>query len=681
MLLGVNFPQPAFNASPSGQDTAGTFDTNYTYPTHEEIDYFASKGMDVIRLGFAAENVQPNTNGPLDSAELARMDDIVSYAASKGVNVVLDMHNYGSIHTMQVGTSDAANAAFANVWGQVASHFAGDSNVIFGLMNEPNQQSASQWITGANAAIAAIRQAGATQEVLVPGSYWDGAATWTTTDNASVVGTQVKDPLHNYAFEVHNYLDSDGSGTHANVVSESIGVDRMTAITQWAEATGNKLFLGEFGVASDSTSLTAMDNMLTYMQQHTDVWQGGTYWAAGPWFGNYMFSAEPTNGTDQPQMAILDQFTNSATHTASGTGGTQTTDPTTTGTTPVSSGGTSASDGTHTTSDGGATMPGNGGGTTTASGGGTTTDSHGGGTTTPSDGGGTTTASGSGTATDSHGDGTTTASGGGTTTDSHGGGTTTPSEGGGGTTTASGSGTTTDSHGGGTTTPSDGGGTTAVSDGGTTTDGHGGGTTTATDGGATMPGNGGGTTTASGGDTTTVNDGGTTTASDGGTTSNGGGTTTASDGGTTTATDGGTTTNGGGTTTASDGGTTTTSDGGTTTTGDGGGTTTASNGHDAGGMGHGASSCGNHSQDNNSDHANQSHHDSSNGGGANMLQHIAELLHALQQNNTTAVNNAVTALGTDVHAASAVDSGSSADFGHQHFESFNHHQHFEHMWS
>jgi endoglucanase len=42
-------------------------------------------------------------------------------------------------------------------------------------MNEPSEQSASDWIGGANAVIASIRQAGASQEVLVPGSYWDGA--------------------------------------------------------------------------------------------------------------------------------------------------------------------------------------------------------------------------------------------------------------------------------------------------------------------------------------------------------------------------------------------------------------------------------------------------------------------------------------------------------------------------
>ena len=54
-----------------------------------------------------------------------------------------------------------------------------------------------------------------------------------------------------------------------------------------------------------SDSLTAFDGMLTYMQQHSGAWQGVTYWAGGPWWGDYMFSIEPQNGIDKPQMAVL----------------------------------------------------------------------------------------------------------------------------------------------------------------------------------------------------------------------------------------------------------------------------------------------------------------------------------------------------------------------------------------
>ena len=37
----------------------------------------------------------------------------------------------------------------------------------------------ADWLVSANAAIAAIRSAGALQEILVPGTDWDGAWSWT----------------------------------------------------------------------------------------------------------------------------------------------------------------------------------------------------------------------------------------------------------------------------------------------------------------------------------------------------------------------------------------------------------------------------------------------------------------------------------------------------------------------
>ena len=304
-LLGVNLASAAFGSS----KIPGTEGTDYIYPTHGEIDYYAAKGMDVIRLPFLWERLEPTENGPLSTTELSYIDDVVNYANSKGLSVILDPHNYGYGYGYEIGSSQTPNSAFANFWSQLAGHFADNPNVIFDLMNEPHDQTATQWLTAANAAISAIRDVGAvSQEILVPGTHWDSAWTWTTTDNASVIGTGVQDPSNNYAFEVHQYLDAFGSGTSSTVVSATIGVEQLTAITEWAEATGAKLFLGEFGVASDPTSLQALDNMLNYMQQNPSVWQGGTYWAGGPWWGNYMYSIEPHNGVDAPQMGILDQF-------------------------------------------------------------------------------------------------------------------------------------------------------------------------------------------------------------------------------------------------------------------------------------------------------------------------------------------------------------------------------------
>ncbi len=308
MKLGINLAGADFG---TGQ-LPGRLGTDYTYPTSQEIDYYAGKGMSVLRLPFIWERAQLSENGPLNASELAQMDAVVGYAASRGMQVILEPHNFGSGFGHLIGSVDTPDSAFADFWGRLASHFAGRGNVIFGLMNEPHAQTAQQWLGSANAAIAAIRSAGARQEILVPGSYWSGAHSWVSSDNDTVIGRGVVDPLNNFAFEVHQYLDSDSSGTHANVVSASIGVERLTAITQWAEATNNRLFLGEFGVAQDATSLAALANMVAYMRAHP-VWEGATYWAAGPWWGDYMFTIEPTGlgsnqVVDRPQMDVFETF-------------------------------------------------------------------------------------------------------------------------------------------------------------------------------------------------------------------------------------------------------------------------------------------------------------------------------------------------------------------------------------
>lgn len=302
-MIGVNIAGGEF-----GQ-VGQAYGYGYIYPSHSEIDYYASKHMDIIRVPFLWERVQKSKFGGLDSTEIRRLDDVVNYATSKGLKVAVDMHNYGYAFGSQIGSAGAPNAAYADVWGKLAGHWQGNGNVLFGIMNEPHDQNASTWINSINAAVSAIRNAGAhKQTILVPGTYWDGAHSWVATDNDTVIGKGVRDPDNKYAFEVHQYFDWDSSGTSTNVVSPTIGADRLKAITKWATDNHQKLFLGEFGAGKDGTSLTALDNMLKYVSQHQDVWMGGTYWAGGAWWGDYGFSVEPQNGADAPQMSLLKQY-------------------------------------------------------------------------------------------------------------------------------------------------------------------------------------------------------------------------------------------------------------------------------------------------------------------------------------------------------------------------------------
>lgn len=41
------------------------------------------------------------------------------------------------------------------------------------------------------------------------------------------------DPSNLIVYHMHQYLDSDGSGTHAECVSGTIGQERLKAATEW----------------------------------------------------------------------------------------------------------------------------------------------------------------------------------------------------------------------------------------------------------------------------------------------------------------------------------------------------------------------------------------------------------------------------------------------------------------
>ena len=298
-LLGVNLSGAEY-----GNPVTGVLNYDYTYPTTSEVDYFASLGLNVIRIPVSWQRLQPAQYGALSKTQLASLDKLVAYAATKGVKVDIDLHNYGMAFGGDVGSTTTPDSSLANFWSQMAAHYHNSPNVIFGLMNEPHDQSATAWATAAQDSVNAIRATGATQEILASGSDWDTASSWVSSGNAAAVG-RIADQDNNLVLEVHQYFNQGSTGTSTSVLSPTIGPDSLASITQWAADNSKKLFLGEFGAGSDSASLVALGNTLSYINGHSNVWQGGTYWAAGPWMGSYMFSADPQNGVEAPQTALL----------------------------------------------------------------------------------------------------------------------------------------------------------------------------------------------------------------------------------------------------------------------------------------------------------------------------------------------------------------------------------------
>ncbi|ADZ72336.1 glycoside hydrolase family 5 protein [Polymorphum gilvum] len=288
----------------------GRHGQTHLYPSEATLAYLAGKGMNVVRLPFRWERLQPTPFGRLDDTELTLLRASVDTAAALGLTVILDPHNYARYGEAMIGSQAVPVEAFADFWRRLAPLYAGRDDIVYLLMNEPQSITARAWLPAVNAAIAAIRAAGADNLILVPGTIWTGASHWFEDQdggsNAEVL-MGVEDPLDHYAFDVHQYMDRDFSGTNADCPRVADALAALDRVTGWLARTGNRAFLGEFGGTSSPDCLAGIAAMAAFVNARPDTWFGWAYWAAGDWWGDYPLSIQPeADGTERPQMAALE---------------------------------------------------------------------------------------------------------------------------------------------------------------------------------------------------------------------------------------------------------------------------------------------------------------------------------------------------------------------------------------
>jgi len=222
------------------------------------------------------------------STYLGEVDTVITYATqTKGIWVLLDIHNYATYNSVVISTS-ASISSFADLWSQLATHYKSNSNVVFGLMNEPHNIDTVLWFSAAQAAITAIRATGATNLIVVPGVGFTGGHYYTTggydhsgiPNSQALTQTPLVDSAHNFILDIHQYLDSDYSGTHT-CVSPPVGSSALSAFTSWASSNGYKAILSETGGDNTAACTTAVQDILGYVNNNPNVWVGWTWWLAG----------------------------------------------------------------------------------------------------------------------------------------------------------------------------------------------------------------------------------------------------------------------------------------------------------------------------------------------------------------------------------------------------------------
>jgi endoglucanase len=310
-MSGVNIAGGEFN---SGRKP-GVHGKDYIYPDRKTAQPFQDMRMDIVRVPILWERVQPKPMEALSAVELERIDKSLAALSAFHV-IVLDVHNYAKYNGKRLDQIADGGPWLADLWSRLAEHYKGNIAIAFGLMNEPNGITPADWRVMADSSVAAIRKTGATNLILVPGTKYSGAHSWTTGgagSNALAFG-DFRDPGNHYAIEMHQYLDADSSGTGKSCVDPATVQSRLTGATQWLRANGHRGFLGEFGAPPDDNCLAGLDAMLGHLRANGDVWMGWAYWAGGAWWGaNYAMSVQPTGGAPRPQAAILSKYIGSGT--------------------------------------------------------------------------------------------------------------------------------------------------------------------------------------------------------------------------------------------------------------------------------------------------------------------------------------------------------------------------------
>ncbi len=309
-IFGVNLAGAEF-----GEAMPGVFNQDYTYPTVAELDYFKSKGLKLIRLPFRWERLQPVLGAELDKSELKRLKDFVEEAAKRDIFILLDLHNSARYalngKEIRIGSSLVTTSHIRDLWTKLAAEFKNHKNIWgYGIMNEPaDMANKTHWFGIAQEIITGIRTKDTATAIVVGGDSWSSAERWPEeSDNLK----NLKDPSNNLIFEAHVYFDKDASGQYLGSYDDEeanpmTGVKRVQPFIDWLKSNNLRGFIGEYGVPNDDDRWkVTLDNFLNHLAKNC---LNGTYWAAGPWWGEYPLSLEiKDDGADQNQMAVVKNY-------------------------------------------------------------------------------------------------------------------------------------------------------------------------------------------------------------------------------------------------------------------------------------------------------------------------------------------------------------------------------------
>lgn len=107
--------------------------------------------------------------------------------------------------------------------------------------------------------------------ILLPGNDWTSAALFVSDGSGPVLAgvTNPDGSTTNLIFDVHKYLDWDGSGGNTVCVGDQVST-AFAPLAQWLRCNGRQAILSETGGSSDPSCLTHLCSAVSFLNANWD---------------------------------------------------------------------------------------------------------------------------------------------------------------------------------------------------------------------------------------------------------------------------------------------------------------------------------------------------------------------------------------------------------------------------
>lgn len=263
LFTGVNY---------AGLEFAHTDTIENPSSTHEDsgieaagATYIGNRGADLIRIPVRWERMASSIGGALDSTWVTILDNAMDDCAAAGLDVIIDIHNYGLIHTNSGDkylSDSTTRAGWIDLLERILDEF-GSHSAFYALdiMNEPVYAEGtggdagdwSAWETYSQAAVSTLRTDGYNHKLAIETGNWAGVQDLSYIHTS---GPWITDSADNFLYSAHYYPCNnhyDVFGTYSAEVSAASSFSGQGEF-EWDGTTN-----GDYGGEAPSYDLGAIE--------------------------------------------------------------------------------------------------------------------------------------------------------------------------------------------------------------------------------------------------------------------------------------------------------------------------------------------------------------------------------------------------------------------------------------